>query len=423
MAIANETIDGRPECIAYIAGRIFYGLDSIVYYSQLLEGQSVASASKCYQKNDPTAEQISDILATDGGTIPINGADRIIQMVELLQGVIIFANNGVWYVSGPDGGFTATSFSVKKLTDEGCVGENTVVKAEGSVVYWSRSGIYRISQNKFATVEPENISFDTVQTFFDQISIAQKTTATGFYNKTKKTIEWFYCDTDTKDNPFLVNKSLSLDTRSKGWFVNKYNSGLDFSAEGTYKSLIGAVPVKEGALEAEDLYMYVKSVVGGASSTISYGFAEKINESFQDFGSNFTTAYLDTGFESLGKPSNKKVAPYMTVHFRQTEENWVDLGGGDLDLDKPSSCNVSSKWDWNDTNANGRFGPSQEAYKFRRFYLPDAAGPFNSGETVVTNKIKIRGRGNALSIRFEQTPGKNFELLGYTVQYNMKGGI
>lgn len=423
MAIANETIDGRPECIAYIAGRVFYGLDSIVYYTQLLEGQSLSQLDKCYQMNDPTAEQISDILATDGGTIPINGADKVIQLVEFLEGVLVFANNGVWLISGPDGGFKATDFNVRKLTNEGLTGPNTVVNAEGSVLYWSKSGIYRVSQNQFGIATPENISFETIQTFYEDIPDTQKENATGYYIKSKKMVEWLYCDTNTKDNPFLVNKGLVLDMRVNGWFVNQYNSTLDFSSAGTYKSLIAAVPKSEGANDEEMLYLYAQYVVGTGSTAISYGFATKTDTNYQDFGTNFPTAYLESGYEALGKPSNKKTAPYITVHFRQTEENWVDLGGGDLDLDNKSSCLISSKWDWNDTNANGRFGPSQEAYKLKRVFVPAAAGPFDSGETVITNKVKVRGRGNSMSIRFEQTPGQTFELLGYTVQYSMKGTI
>lgn len=423
MAIANETIDGRPECIAYIAGRVFYGLDSVVYYTQLLEGQSLSQLDKCYQLNDPTAEQISDILATDGGTIPINGADRIVQLVEFLEGVLVFANNGVWSISGPEGGFKATDFNVKKLTNEGIAGANTVVNAEGSVLYWAKSGIYQISQNQYGIAQPQNITFDTIQTFYENIPDAQKSTASGYYVKSKKMVEWLYCDTNTKDNPFVVNKGLVLDLRVGGWFINQYNSGLDYSSAGTYKSLIAAVPKSEASLEEEVLYMYANYVVGAGSTTISYGFATKTDSSYQDFGVNYPTAYLETGYEALGKPSNKKTAPYLMVHFQQTEQNWVDLGGGDLDLDNKSSCNVSTKWDWNDTDANGRFGPSQEAYKFRRLFIPDAAGPFNSGETVISNRIKVRGRGNSVSIRFEQTAGQTFELLGYTIQYSMKGRI
>jgi hypothetical protein len=53
--------------------------------------------------------------------------------------------------------------------------------------------------------------------------------------------------------------------------------------------------------------------------------------------------------------------------------------------------------------------------------MPSGAGSFNSGEQVITTKNKMLGRGNALSVRFEQEAGKDMQLLGYTTVYSVKG--
>ena len=163
--------------------------------------------------------------------------------------------------------------------------------------------------------------------------------------------------------------------------------------------------------------------VGAVTSTQSYGitFGNKISTSFQDFATVYPTAYAETGHETLGKPSNKKVAPYITTHFRKTEENWIADGSGGFELDLQSGCQMRAKWDWNESSANGRFSPPQQAYRFRRIYLPTTAEPFDSGETVITTKNKILGRGQAVSIRFEQESGKDMQLLGYTAQWSIKG--
>lgn len=422
MAIANETIDGRPECIAYIAGRIFYGLDSVVYYTQLLEGQSLSQLDKCYQKNDPTAEQLSDVLDTDGGTISVNGAGKIIQLEEFMQGVLVFADNGVWYIGG-EGGFKATSFYLQKLTTEGCIGANTVVKAGSIVTYWAKAGVYVVAQGETGAVEANNISDATIQTFYERITTAQKLRCTGHYNAARKVVEWLYSDTSNLDNPFLVNSGLVYDLRTNGWFVYNYNSDMKFTTEGTYKSLVSIVSKSEGCGLEEDLCLYLDTTAGASSSNIAYGFATKTDTDFKDFGTTYPTAYVETGYEALGKPSNKKTAPYAVFHFKQTEENWIDLGGGDLTLDKQSSCLVSAKWDWNNSSSNGRFSPQQEAYKFRRVYIPDGVGAFDSGELVINTKVKLLGRGNAVSLRLEQSANKDFQLLGYTIQYGMKGGV
>lgn len=105
----------------------------------------------------------------------------------------------------------------------------------------------------------------------------------------------------------------------------------------------------------------------------------------------------------------------------QTEQNWVDDGAGGLTLDNPSSCTMRSKWDWNNSSANGRWSPEQQAYRFRRINIPDAAGAFDSGEQVITTRNKILGRGNALQLRFEQSSQKDMKILGYTTTYSVKG--
>lgn len=423
MAIANETISGRPECAAYTAGRIFYGLDSIVYYSQLLEGQSLSQIDKCYQQNDPTAEQLSDVLDTDGGTIPINGADRIIQLVEYLQGVLVFSTNGVWQISGPETGFKATDYYVKQISDQGLIGIKTVVKTNETVIYWSRSGIYQISPNQYGQLSSESITENTIQTHYNSIGDTFKAKAKGVYLESEQKIQWLYnSNAGGTVLPDFCDMSLTLDLRTGGWFKDKFESEVTIVPTTHDISLAGAVLKSKSSTESEMLYVYTSKAVSSPFS-VGLAFATKTDGDFEDFGSQFDTAYLDTGYETLGKPSNKKVAPYVTTHFKQTETAWVDLGGGDLDLNNKSSCLVSTKWDWNDTNANGRFGPSQEAYRFRRFFMPTGAGAFNSGETVITSKIKVRGRGKSLSVRFEQSAGKDFQLLGYSIQYSMKGGM
>ena len=158
-----------------------------------------------------------------------------------------------------------------------------------------------------------------------------------------------------------------------------------------------------------------------ATQTYSVDFAYKTDISFQDFSVNYTTAYIETGYETLDKPANSKTSPSMYLHFKQTEENYVADGSGGLTLDLQSGCQLRSKWDWNDSTANGRWGPNQQAYKFRRMYIPDVAGPFLSGETVISTRLKVLGRGKALSLRFEQEANKDMQLLGYTTLYSVKG--
>ncbi|MGW8179860.1 MAG: hypothetical protein ACWGQW_14030, partial [bacterium] len=66
----------RPNCVAFFAGRVFYGgvdwedYHNKVYFSQIIENKS--QFGKCYQRNDPTSEELSDLLPNDGGEVSVH---------------------------------------------------------------------------------------------------------------------------------------------------------------------------------------------------------------------------------------------------------------------------------------------------------------------------------------------------------------
>lgn len=416
-----ETIDERPTCCGYTSGRLFYGLKNNVYYSQVLEGESIDKLGFCYQLNDPTSKELSDLLDTDGGTIQIDNATDVVQITKFRGGVMIYCKNGVWLLSGPDSGFTATNFSLEQITNAGCISPESVVVAGDVHYYWSVEGIFAISINEFGTPEATSVVEGTMQSFYNDIPYISKEKATGSYNRIKKQVEWFYCsDTQTgsTEYKYAYDQSLLLDLREGGLWPQEYNATL---TEGLGKFIASSVKTTVGTEEYDVVPVVI--VTGPPSSTQNYSidFGRKVDTDFQDWGSSYPTAYIESGHETLDKPSNKKAVPYTTVHFLQTEENWVSDGAGGFELDKPSGCQMRAKWDWNNSSANGRWSPAQQAYRFRRTYTPSGAGVFDSGEQVITTKNKVLGRGKALSLRFEQEAGKDMQLLGYTNQFSIKG--
>lgn len=416
-----ETIDERPTCCEYTSGRVFYGAKNNIYFSQVMEGESIDKLSKCYQQNDPTAEQLSDLLETDGGSVQIDNATNIIQITKFRNGVMIYSTNGVWYLSGPDTGFNATNFNLDQVSNSGCLSPESVVVVEDAHYYWSLDGIIVIAINQFGQPEASNIIEQTMQTFYNDIPLTSKRKVSGVYNRIKKQVEWLYSDstqTAADEYKYAIDKSLVLDTRLGGLWPQKYNATL---SEDLGQFIATSVNTTKGT-EALDV-VYVMMTLGAPTATQNYSanFAQKTDLNFQDFGTDYTTAYIETGYETLDKPSNKKSAPYITTHFLQTEENFIADGSGGFKLDLQSGCQMKAKWDWNNSIANGRWSPPQQAYRFRRLFVPTGLGVFDSGETVITTKNKMLGRGQALSVRFEQEAGKDMQLLGYTVQFSVKG--
>ena len=416
-----ETTDERPTCCTYSAGRVFYGMKNSLYFSQVMEGESIDFLNRCYQRNDPTSEQISDLLATDGGVLQINEAVNIIQVEAFNNGVIVYAQNGVWYVSGPDTGFTATNHFREQISHAGIASPHSVVAVESVHYYWSPEGIFTIATNQYGKPEVSNIIEGTLQSFYNAINTTAKENSSGHYNRLKKQVEWFYSSTaqsGATDYKYAHDLSLILDLRTGGIWPQQYNSTLT-EASGSF--IVGGVSTNKSTEAEEIALLTITTNAPTSTQTYSIDFSFKSATTFQDFSTDYTTAYIETGYEALNKPSNVKSAPYITTHFNQTEENFVADGSGGFKLDLQSGCQLKAKWDWNNSSANGRWSPAQQAYRFRRAYIPTGAGVFDSGESVITTKNKVLGRGKALSLRFEQESGKDMQLTGYTVQWSIKG--
>ena len=125
-------------------------------------------------------------------------------------------------------------------------------------------------------------------------------------------------------------------------------------------------------------------------------------------------AHLFTGYDLSGDLMRKKQAIYIIVHSKRTEELY-GLVGSSVELLRQSSCLVQAQWGFNNSLAQGKWGTQFEAY---RLFLPQVAAPssgdaFDYGPKVITTKNKLRGSGDALSLYFQSTAGKDMQILGW----------
>lgn len=392
-----------PNAVCSAFGRFFYASDSELYYSQTLT--SAKAAGRCYQTNDPTSEEGPDLLATDGGIIPLDGAINIKAIHPFRSGVLIFADNGVWYVYNPDGGFKATSFNLTKVTDQGLTAVRSVIAVEGALMYFSTNGIIRLVANEFDNLSPEDITQQTIREFYIK-TYANNNTATASYDADNKTIHWFITGASSR--------ALFLDLRSGGFYPQEFGVGFN---------------VRKGVRVINNyLYGYDTSVNG----VFRYNLADTIDDTFKDFGLD-QKAYMVTGFETLGKFSNKKSIAQCMMFFNKTEEQITGYEDGKYTFDHPSSCLLQARWDFDRSNAYKKWvgidgdgvGSGQKIQMYnpvQRGFIPTGF-PFNfdTGESVITKRAKIRGNGKAVQFKIEAEPEKDLQLLGYTVDFSMKG--
>ena len=104
------------------------------------------------------------------------------------------------------------------------------------------------------------------------------------------------------------------------------------------------------------------------------------------------------------------------MHMNKTEVGFSVGEGGDWIPVNPSSCLVQAQWDWADSDTSGRWGRKFQAYRHRRQYFPvNTSDNFDNGESVVTTKNKLRGKGRVVSLLIETEPEKDLHLLGWSL--------
>lgn len=86
------------------------------------------------------------------------------------------------------------------------------------------------------------------------------------------------------------------------------------------------------------------------------------------------------------------------------------------DLTTSHGVTVQARWGWTSDVSTGRWSRPQQVIKPMRFHIPsNSESPNDDGFPVRYSKLKIRGQGRALTLRFESQDGKDFHIMGFSV--------
>lgn len=438
--LTTETEGTRFTAVAAFSGRIFYaGLTSsknsgkILFSKQL---DNITEAGRCYQQNDPTAESFSDLLDTDGGLINLPDAHNIQKLYVLGSSLFVFAENGVWQISGVDNVFRATEYSISRVTEVGLTNPSTFVSVGGIPMWWSKHGIHTISFDEVGGKGREqNLTIPTIQKFFDKIDGNAKQRCISSYDATNQKIHWFYPNNGT-GALHKKNRVLTLDIALQAFYpweigdsdVNtnyvigaEYFQGfgsdyVDFDVttaigqDVVTSSGLDVVVTKLSQLAEADSSVGLM-VFDAASGKMGMGFFQ--GTTFLDWGDANYTSYAEAGYDFLGDLVLKKNAPYIQVYLRPTETGFA--GSDELGYNpvRESSLLVSSYWDFR----NNTSSTPQQAYRLK--YVPvvneSDLNTWDYPENVVTTRLKMRGHGRSMRLRFESEQGKDFVLLGFGI--------
>lgn len=438
--IATEYELSRFQAVAAFAGRVFYaGLTSAknsgrILFSKQLD--NISEAGKCYQQNDPTSEYFSDLLATDGGVIVIPEASNIQKLHVFGPSLFIFAENGVWQVTGVDNVFRATEYSISRVSEIGINNAQSFVSVEGVPFWWSKDGIHTISFDQVTGGGTEqNLTIGTIQTFFDAIDGTARLNCHGVYDSSNKRLHWFFPNnSETINNK--KNRVLTLDIAIQAfypWTVADSASNTDYILGAEYINAFGSDFINLDVFTSggddvvtsagDDVVVNQLSQLSQANANITLFTLDRASgkmtmglfsgTDFLDWGEANYSSYAEAGYDFMGDLVLKKNSPYIQVYLRPTEEGFTGSDALGYTPIRESSLLVSSYWDFRKTTSS----TAQQAYRLKYMPIVDAGelGAWNYPEEIVTTRLKMRGHGRSMRLRFESEQGKDFVLLGFGV--------
>lgn len=434
--ITTETESSRFKSVASFSGRVFYaGLTSAknagtILFSRLVEDNS--DLGKCHQQNDPTSEYLSDLLATDGGFINIPDAVNIQLLYSFRASLFVFAENGVWQVTGVDGIFSATAYGINRVSNIGILNPQTFIEADGLPFWWSRFGIHTLAVDEVSGQGSEqNITLPTIQTFWDKISTGAKSKITSVYDNINKKVYWAYPDNDETVEAKL-NNILILDLTLQAfypWKISDQASSTSCVVGCAFYSGFGAAELELDVITAagDDVVQGTDDIISTQVSDFNTGdpalvllvrdgatnkltMATFAGDTFLDWGEANYSSFAESGYDFGGDLIIKKNAPYIAVYSRLTETGFTGSEDAGYESIRPSSLLVSSAWDFNEN-----FNTAQQAYRLKFPVLVDSGNitNFNYPEDVITTRLKVRGHGRSVRLRYESEQGKDFILLGW----------
>ena len=381
----------RPEVVAFYAGRVWYsGIDSRrignkVYFSQVLTDDS--KIGKMYQEYDPTSKEFSEMLKTDGGVIDIPELGWVKSLEPLKDALLLFVDNGIWGISGGEYGyFAATSYSVSKLTDVGCIAKKSVKPIEDTFVFASDRGVYVVSSDHRIT----NITEEAIHHRYRKIPAPLKPFIDIAYNPYDKTIHIFH-NLEIKINPAsgLINKrwrycsELILNHRIKAWYEYKHDEALVANAHQTGDS--------------SNVPNHLLYWVGINDKSRPHYMSNCDFIDYKDTSHEVdASAYFLSSPDSLGElMQDKKI-------------NELDFF---IDSEPQTDGKFEGRWDFSCDACSGDFTAVQSVFKAPK--ICNDRYPYR----VVRTDLKVKGKGRAFEISIMSVPLKPLKIYGWAIEY------
>lgn len=397
----------RPRTGAWFQGRVWYaGVDDStpasgdqnfytwtenIYFSQIVT--SVDQFGQCYQANDPTDENFFDLLPSDGGVIVIQGCGSIYKLFPIQNGLLVFAANGVWFITGSQGiGFSASDYTVTKISAVQSISSTSYVDVQGLPYFWNEEDIYAVmpSQQGGLTVDPLGVG--NFLSFYNNIPVQSKRYVRGSYNPITYILEWVYnSSTSASLSPWQFDSAFCINTYNKAVYPYSFaQDGTNYINGLVYMNYPGTTSI------LEPTFKYLTTVgtnfvFSEENDTTNYVDFFSWNSVGTDYTSNFTT-----GYSLAGKAVSKWQPTYVMVYSRN---------------DVYTQYTIQGIWDFAVSGNSGKYSTAQ------------LASNFNPNFGMLKRRHKIRGHGESLQLVFESVSGQPFDIMGWSVLQDIEQGV
>lgn len=427
--ITDITTTVRPKTGAWFQGRVWYtGVDAsfattgdapfttwseTLYFSQIVV--RTEQFGRCYQTNDPTSENLFDLLPTDGGTVKIPGSGSIFKLFPFQNGLLVFAANGVWFITGSQGiGFAANDYTIAKISAIQSISSTSFVDVQGIPYWWNEEAIYSVvmtSPDQGTSFGPSRgalgngglqvqpITYTSIQTLYQAIPLQSKKYVRGDYDILNWEIHWVYRST----NESSVTDRYQFDS------VLTYNQitqafspwALPTTAGVPYVHGVNFIQGPGGSTSPDPILKYLSSVaIAGPSYKFTFAEENDVTNWVDwhssgvdyDFSSTFTIGYMVHG-KGIVKFQDK----YLNVWVNNLS-NWA--------------YRLQGIWDYAISGNSG---------KYTNLELVSQSESV-SNFAVVHRRTRIRGRGYALQYKFVSTTGKPFDIIGWSISESINQG-
>jgi hypothetical protein len=322
--------------------------------------------------------------------ITIQGCGQIYKLVPVQNGLTVFAANGIWFITGSQGiGFAPNDYTITQISGIRSNSETSFIEVLGWPVFWNEEGIYTITPSRQGGgIEVSNLVIGTIASYYNAIPLVSKRFARGTYNPLDYTMQWVFRSTAESNitERYQYDSILVFNTSNKAFYVHTI-SGTTRIHDCIYVSSPG------NSNAPEPIIKYI------VSSGTNMTFAEENDfTNYVDFNSgtpvNFVSTFT-TGYMLHGKAAMKFQVPYVFMFLNSNN----------------GSYKINGLWNYSATGNSGKWTNTQV------FTLDD-----NLYDKMY-NRVRIRGRGNALQIKITSEDGQPFDFSGWALYENINTSI